>query len=177
MALFSTRSSWDAEAPADFLAGASSSVPMISSAALLLVSPSAVWGRGADGYSNHLVASFTQRLVTYGMQSGAAAALHEDLRYRPSLSRNLSRRSVHALCSTLVVETQRGNDIAFANLVAAFGSAAVINASGPGRENSNRPGIWNLAAENLLGLAEGNLWNEFKPEIKHLLRSKFHSRN
>jgi len=56
---------------------------LVSSAAFLLISPSRIWGQGADNYTNHLVASFSQRLVTYGLQSGAAAALHEDLRYRP----------------------------------------------------------------------------------------------
>ena len=56
----------------------------VMSSAFRLFSPSDVWGRGVDGFTNHLTASFTQRVVTYGLQSGAAAALHEDLRYRPS---------------------------------------------------------------------------------------------
>ena len=145
---------------------------LFSSGALMLISPSRVWGQGTDGYTNHFVASFSQRLVTYGVQSAAAAALHEDLRYRPSLSRNVWKRTEHALFSTLVVETPRGNDVALANMVAAFGSAAVINASRPGRESSYRQSIWSLSGENLLGFAEGNLWNEFKPDIKHLLRTK-----
>jgi hypothetical protein len=145
---------------------------LVSSAALMLISSTRIWGRGADDYTNHLVASFSQRLVTYGLQSGAAAALHEDLRYRPSLSGNVWKRSGHALLSTLVLETPRGNDIAFANIVAAFGGAAVMNAGRPGREDSSAPGIWSLSARNLLGFAEVNLWNEFKPDVKHLFRSK-----
>jgi hypothetical protein len=147
---------------------------LVSSAALLLISSSHIWGQGTDGYTNHLVASFSQRLVTYGMQSGAAAALHEDLRYHPSLSRNVWKRSEHALLSTLVLETPRGNDVAFANIVAAFSSAAIMNAALPGREISNHPDIWRLAGENLLGFAEANVWNEFKPDLKHLLRRGFH---
>jgi hypothetical protein len=78
----------------------------------------------------------------------------------------------HAFFSTLVVETPRGNEIAFANIVAAVGSGAIINASLPGRENSNQPGMWNLAGLDLLGFAEGNLWNEFKPDIKYFVRSR-----
>jgi hypothetical protein len=153
---------------------------LVSSATLMLMSPTRIWGHGADDYTNHLVASFTRRLVTYGLQSGAAAALHEDLRYRPSLSRSLWKRSGHALFSTLVLETPRGNDIAFANLAAAVGSAAIINASRPGQEyptqeNLSHMGMWDLAGANFLGFAEGNLWNEFKPDIKHLVRSRlFH---
>jgi len=150
---------------------------VVSSAALMLFSPPHIWGRGTDDYTNHLVSSFTRRLVTYGLQSAAAAALHEDLRYRPSLSSNVWRRSGHALFSTLVLQTPRGNDIAFANILAAVGSAEIINASRPGQENPTREnlshlGVWNLAGANLLGFAEGNLWNEFKPDLKHLLRSK-----
>jgi len=149
---------------------------LFSSAALLLVGSSRIWGQGTDGYTNHLVASFSQRLVTYGVQSGAAAALHEDLRYRPSLSRNVWKRSEHALASTLVVETPRGDDVAIANILAAFSSAAIMNASLPGRESSNHQGTCTLAAENLLGFAEGNLWNEFKPDLKQLLWRGLHRR-
>jgi hypothetical protein len=149
---------------------------LFSSAALLLIAPSHVWGQGTDGYTNHLVGSFSQRLVTYGIQAGAAAALHEDLRYRPALSRNVWRRSEHALFSTVIVETPRGNDIALANIIAAFGSAAVIDASRPGRENSYRQNIWRLSSENLLGFAEGNFWNEFKPEVKQMVRRGLHRR-
>jgi hypothetical protein len=150
---------------------------LISSAALMFISPNHIWGQGTDDYTNHVVSSFTRRLVTYGLQAGAAAALHEDLRYRPSLSHNVWRRSGHALLSTLVIETPRGNDIAFANIVAAVGSAEIINATRPGQENPTQEnlshlGVWNLAGANLLGFAEGNLWNEFKPDIKHLVRTR-----
>ena len=150
---------------------------IVSSAALMLISPTDIWGRGADKYTNHLIASFSQRLVKYGIQSGAAAALHEDLRYRPSLSHNPWRRSAHALVSTLILETPRGNDIAFANIVAAVGSGLVIHATRPGQEdpggaNLDHPGVLDLAGRNLIGFAEGNLWNEFKPDIRHFLRSK-----
>lgn len=150
---------------------------LVSSATLMLISPARIWGRGTDDYTNHLVSSFTRRLVTYGLQAGAAAALHEDVRYRPSLSRNVWKRTSHALLSTLILETPRGNDIAFANIVAAVGSAEIINATRPGQENATQEnlshlGMWQLAGANLFGFAEGNLWNEFKPDIKHLLRTK-----
>ena len=147
---------------------------LVSSAALLLISSRHIWGQGTDGYTNHLLASFSHRLVTYGMQSAAAAALHEDLRYRPALSGNVWKRSGHALLSTLVIETPRGNDVALANVVAAFSSAAIMNATLPGRETSRHPDIWCLAGENLLGFAETNMWNEIKPDLKHLLRRGFH---
>jgi hypothetical protein len=138
---------------------------MVSSAVLELFSPSRVWGQGTDLFTNPLVASFTQRLVTYGIQSGAAAALHEDLRYRPSNSRNIWKRSGHALFSTITWETPRGNDIALANIVAAVGSAEVINITHPGRENPDRQGTWSLAGENLLGFAEGNLGASLNPTL------------
>jgi len=144
----------------------------VMSSAYQLISQSEVWGRGVDGFTDHLIASFTQRVVTYGLQSGAAAALHEDLRYRPSDSHNVWKRTCHALFSTVVLETPRGNDIAYANIVAAVGSGIAINTFHPGRDVSNRPGAWNLAGLNLLGFAQGNLWSEFKPDIKHLVRHK-----
>lgn len=145
---------------------------IVSSTALLFVGPKTIWGQGTDRYTNRLVASFTHRLVTYGLQSGAAMALHEDLRYRPSLSRSVWKRSGHALFSTFVLETPRGNDIAFANIVAAVGSGMIVSATHPGLERSDQLGMWNLAGRNLLGFAEGNLWNEFKPDIKYFVRGR-----
>lgn len=144
----------------------------VMSSAFQLFSPSDVWGRGIDGFTNHLTASFTQRVVTYGLQSGAAAVLHEDLRYRPSTSDKVWKRAGHALISTVFLDTPRGNDIAFANIVAAAGSGIIIHTYHPGREISARPGALNLTALNLLGFAQGNLWAEFKPDIKHLVRHK-----
>jgi len=149
----------------------------VMSSAFQLFSPSAVWGRGVDGFTNHMTASFTQRVVTYGLQSGAAAILHEDVRYRPSTSSNVWKRTGHALISTVVLETPRGGDIAYANIIAAVGSGVVINTYHPGREISTRPGALNLAALNLLGFAQGNLWTEFKPDIKYLVRHKLLHRN
>ena len=145
---------------------------VVSSATSQLFNPSDVWGQGTDRFTNHLVASFTQRLVTYGVQGAAAAALHQDLRYKPSQSRNVWRRTGHALVSTLVLETPHGNDIAFANIVAAVGSGIIIHTYHPGREDFAQPGTWNQAGLNLWGFAQSNLWNEFKPDLKHLIRSK-----
>lgn len=51
-----------------------------------------------------------------------------------------------------------------------------MNARLPGREDSSHPATWTLAGENLLGFAEGNLWNEFKPDLKHLLCKGLHPR-
>ena len=144
----------------------------VMSSAFQFISPSDVWGRGIDGFTDHLAASFTQRVVTYGLQSGAAAALHEDVRYKPSLSSNVWKRTGHALFSTVVLETPRGDDIAFANIIAALGSAAIITATHPGEEGLIRAGMWKRTSFNLLGFAEGNLWSEFKPDIKYLVRTK-----
>jgi hypothetical protein len=57
-------------------------------------------------------------------------------------------------------------------MVAAVGSAFIINTSHPGQENPEHQGTWTLAGENLLGFAEGNLWNEFRPDVKHFVRYK-----
>jgi hypothetical protein len=149
----------------------------VMSSAFQFISPTDVWGHGVDGFTDHLEASFTQRVVTYGLQSGAAAVLHEDVRYKPSLSSNLWKRTGHALISTVVLETPRGDDIAYANIIAAIGSGFAIHTFHPGRDINNRPGAWNFAALDLLGFAQGNLWTEFKPDIKHLVRHKLLHRN
>ena len=130
-------------------------------------------GRGWDPFHGHLVASFTKRLTTYGIQSGVAAVLGEDLRYKPSQSRNVWKRSQHALFSTIAADTPRGKDVAYANFVAAIGSGLIISTYHPGWQAPHHPpGAIKLASRNLIGFAEANLWKEFKPDIKHLVRSK-----
>jgi hypothetical protein len=135
-------------------------------------SPNNIWGRGGDKFANRFEASFVQRLVTYGMQDGFAAAFHEDLRYRPSLENGVFQRLRYAVARTFILQTPRGNEVAFANLAAAFSSGLIINVCHPGRENFLHPGAWTLAGGNLLGFMESNLWAEFKPDIRHLVRSK-----
>src|SRR5260370_40430040 len=88
----------------------------VSAASMQMFSPTAVWGKGMDRYTNHMLASFSQRLVTYGVQSGVAAALHEDLRYKRSLESSTWKRARHALLSTVILDTPRGRDVAFANI-------------------------------------------------------------
>jgi hypothetical protein len=144
----------------------------VSAAAMQMFSPTAVWGKGMDRYTNHMLASFSQRVVTYGLQSGVAAALHEDLRYKRSLESSTWKRARHALLSTVILETPRGRDVAFANIAAAIGSGVVINTCHPGRENFTHPGAWKLSALNFAGFAQTNLWAEFKPDIKYFVRSK-----
>jgi hypothetical protein len=137
-----------------------------------MFSPSRVWGRGLDNFSNHVFASFSQRLVTYGLQSAAGAVLHEDLVYHPSRESNVFKRSGHALLSTVVVQTSHGNDIAVANIIAAVGSGIVINVYHPGRENFTRPGAWKMVGWNFTGFAEERLWKEFRPDIKSFLEKR-----
>jgi hypothetical protein len=143
-----------------------------SAAAGQMFSPTAVWGRGFDKYTNHMVASFSQRLVTYGIQSGVAAALHEDLRYKPARESSTWKRAQHAVLSTVILDTPRGRDVAFANIVAAIGSGVVINTCHPGRENFTHPGAWKVSGFNFVGFVQSNLWAEFKPDIKYFVRSK-----
>lgn len=135
-------------------------------------SPNNIWGRGSEKFGNRFEASFVQRFVTYGMQSSFAAALHEDLRYRPSTETGVLKRMRYAVARTFVLQTSRGNDVAFANLAAALSSGLIINVAHPGRENFSHPGAWKLSGVNFLGFVESNLWSEFKPDIKFLVRSK-----
>src|SRR5271167_3461168 len=41
---------------------------VVSASFLQLISSNRLWGQGADKFTNHLVASFSRRLVTYGIQ-------------------------------------------------------------------------------------------------------------
>ena len=134
-------------------------------------SPNYIWGTGSDKFVNRFEASFSQRLVTYGMQSGFAAAFHEDLRYRPSGEQRVWKRTWYAVERTFVLETSRGNEVAFANLAGALGSGFIMNAAHPGRENAPS-GAWTLAAGNLLAFMECNLWSEFKPDIRYFVRTR-----
>jgi hypothetical protein len=66
------------------------------------------WGRGPAGFSKRFASAFGHHVVKFTIQTGVAAAHHEDLSYHPSNLHGTSPRLRYAVVSTFVVPRTNG---------------------------------------------------------------------
>jgi hypothetical protein len=132
------------------------------------------WGTGGSGFGKRMAARAGLVMSQAAVQHATAAAL--DLDPRGDQSRcgctHPLRRAGHALGRTFVTRDRRGRVGPNVPLVAgAAGGAMIARAwyprnDGPGRDAAQ------LAALTVVGQAGANLFREFAPDLKRLLRRK-----
>jgi hypothetical protein len=135
--------------------------------------PSA-WGTGGSAYGKRLAARAGLVLSQAGVHHATAAAL--DLDPRGDQSRcgctNPLRRAGHALARTFVTRDRRGRAVPNVPLVVGAAGGALIartwypRRDGPGRDAAQ------LATLTVVGQAGANLFREFTPDLKRLIRRK-----
>ena len=123
------------------------------------------WRDGGGAFARNYADSFAHRAATDVGRFLPAAALHEDVRYKPSTSHNPFGRAAHALAFTLVDSTDSGHrTLALSNVVGAAAGGFVGNAYLPdGFNNATHGGQRSLVL--FAGFAQQNLMQEFQPEI------------
>jgi hypothetical protein len=125
------------------------------------------WGQGAEGYGRRLGWVVVNNVAQSAIESGVAAALHEDTGYYRCVCSGLWRRSAHALVSQIMARRPDGTrSFSLARLIGAYGGALAAAPLLPQRftleGDAIRDGTWNYA----LGFPL-NLLREFWPEIRH----------
>ncbi|HEY7498893.1 MAG TPA: hypothetical protein VH740_10285 [Vicinamibacterales bacterium] len=133
--------------------------------------PSA-WGTGGSGYGKRMAARAGLVLSQAGVHHATAAAL--DLDPRGDQTRcgctNPLRRAGYALGRTFVTRDRRGRAVPNVPLVAGAAGGALIaqtwypRSDGPGRDAAQ------LATVTVIGQAGANLFREFAPDLKRLIR-------
>ncbi len=128
------------------------------------------WKNGASGLSRHYGDFMASWVAVQGGKLAASLALREDPRYAPSHSRNVFRRSFHAVAFALVDRSDSGSRRpAFANLAGALAGGFVGNSYLP--DGYNDPShAWTRSALAYSGFATSNLADEFRPEINKVLK-------
>jgi hypothetical protein len=143
-------------------------VPPAYAAARMADPPTAYprdWRLGAGAFGRNYGAALAARTSLETARFLTAALLHEDFRYRPSISTNPFVRGFHALAFTFVDRSDsEHNRIAFANFAGAGASGFVGDLYMPA--GFNNPGH----AETRMAIAFGgfalqNLLREFTPDL------------
>jgi hypothetical protein len=141
-------------------------VNMISAAVSHEIGSVPEWGHGAEGYGRRLGWTVLNDVAQSSIESGAAAALHEDNTYYRCSCSGLWRRTAHALVSQVTARRPDGTrSFSFSRPIGAYAGAMVATSVLPQRFTATGDGIrygtWNYA----LGFPL-NLFREFWPEIK-----------
>jgi len=128
------------------------------------------WRLGAGAFGRNYGSALATGAASRTARFLAAAALHEDFRYRPSTSSNPLVRSFHAIAFTFVDKSDSGhNRIAVANFLAAGAGGFVGNLYLPAGFN-NVSHAETRTATRFGGMAVNNLLREFGPDISRVTR-------
>jgi len=100
------------------------------------------WGQGAQGYFARFASGFGNNLVHQTFAFGLEAALREDPRYVPSISRTKKARALSVLKQAYLTRKDDGTfGFAYARYISAFGGAQFTNVWQPKSNNSVSDGI------------------------------------
>ena len=134
-------------------------------------SPSA-WGEGAGGYGKRLAGRAGLAMSQLGVQHGTAALLKLDPRGDRTRCgcKNPFRRAGYAATRAFFTRDSRGRAVPNVPIVAgAAGGALIARAWYPKNEGPGRDAA-RFAAMSLVGEAGANVFREFSPELKRLIK-------
>ena len=153
------------------LASPSIALRALTSAAISHVNREPVsWGNGSRGFFERAGSHYARFAVQGSIHSGLAAALGHDTRYFREPDQSGWRRARHALRRTFVTRDREGHDVFdISQMTALYASPMIATAWHPRRcgalTQGFRAGNFGVGAQ-----AVGNLFREFGPDLKHLLR-------
>jgi hypothetical protein len=128
------------------------------------------WGEGSRGYFERACSHYARFAVQGAVHSGLAAALGHDTRYFRSPEENAWRRTRRALRRTFVTRDREGRSVFDISQITALYTSPMIASTWHPRHygaltQGFRGGNFGIGA-----LAVGNLFREFGPDLKHLVR-------
>jgi hypothetical protein len=131
------------------------------------------WGSGLSGYGKSLAPVYGQSVICNSLKFAAGALIGDDARYRPSTSRGLLKRSLHAAVSTFTARAGSGNiRPAYSRIFAVIGAWLIANQWQP------LPKVgFSVADElvfNVTDMYQDNLLAEFSPDLKRFGRKLWH---
>lgn len=124
------------------------------------------WGGGMEGYGYRYGDVFAQHVLRTTIQSGVAAALHEDNRYFVSHQTGFFHRAGYALKSTIMARHDNGDQyFSVSRFSGAAGSAFLSRIWQPRSLNTAGDGAVNFGTA--IGVDAGfNVFREFWPDLK-----------
>jgi hypothetical protein len=129
------------------------------------------WGAGLSGFGESLAPVYGRRVINNTIEFVAGAVIGDDARYRPSTSRELVKRGLHAVESTFTARAASGRTRpAYSRVFAVTAALLIANRWQPLPKTG-----CNLAGAlvfNATDMAQDNLLQEFTPDLKRF-GSKF----
>jgi hypothetical protein len=123
------------------------------------------WGTGMSGFGESLAPVYGRRVINNTLEFAAGAIIGDDARYRPSTSRELVKRGLHAVGSTFTARAASGNTRpAYSRILAVTAALLIANRWQPLPKTG-----CNLAGAlvfNVTDMAQDNLLQEFTPDLK-----------
>ena len=121
------------------------------------------WEGGAQAYAERFGNSLAQHVIRRTIESGAAAALHEDNRYVRSTEIGFWKRSKHAVASVFIAKNDAGAEhFAYSRFGGAVGASFISRAWQPHSTNTSGDAAVNFG----IAIAADMGWNvvkEFRP--------------
>lgn len=131
----------------------------------------AQWRKGPAAFGRLYGDAFAFQTVQQTSRFVTGLALHEDLRYYPSASRNPFRRALHAITFAAFDRTDSGKTtLAASNLLGSAAAGLVGTAYLPPGYNDTSHAVTRMGIQFGFIVAE-NLVNEFRPELRHLQKT------
>jgi len=121
------------------------------------------WGGGAEAFGERFGNSYAEHIIRKTLESGAAAALHEDDRYVRSTEAGFFKRSKHAVVSALLARDEAGREhFAYSRVGGALGASFISRIWQPPSANTSGDAAVNFGLT-MIGNVGWNVVKEFRP--------------
>ncbi len=121
------------------------------------------WGGGAEAFGERFGNSYAEHIIRKTLESGAAAALHEDNRYVRSTESGFFRRSKHAVLSAFVARNDAGREhFAYSRVGGALGASFISRIWQPPSTTSSGDAAVNFGLTMVANMG-WNVVKEFRP--------------
>ena len=122
------------------------------------------WKQGSEAFGERFGNYLAERIIEKTLESGAAAALHEDNRYFKSTDTAFGKRLKHAVFSAFIARDQAGREhLSYSRIGATLGSSLISRLWQPRSEDSAGAAAVNFGAT--MGVDIGwNVFREFRPK-------------
>ena len=125
-------------------------------------------------FERRFAEDMTRKSVAGSIDFITASLLQQDVRYRASGQHGIRNRAKYAFLQTFIAHGPAGDELAVSRIAASFGTAAVLDTWSPWMPRKERPNLMGQAGVIFGHYMARSFWNEFKPDIKHQIRSFLH---
>jgi hypothetical protein len=123
----------------------------------------------AEEFQTHLAENLTRKGIAGSIDFVTASLLQQDLRFLPSGEHGMGNRIRYAFLQTFIARGRAGNELAVPRIAASLGTAWVLGTWHPWMVETHP---WSHAGFIFGSYMARSFWMEFKPDVKHQIRTR-----